>query len=206
VIRYPGLKEELYVGDVEPDATILQKMGLTARPRTVVVLRTPPSRAAYHAAVNPLFDAVLRSLCAQDETVCLALTRHPEQLASIEQSWLRNCVVPREATDSRSLIYAADAMVGAGGTMTREAALMGIPTWTLFAGEVPAVDRGLERQGRLTRLAHPSELPELGPRQAEPRTPAEVRARGAAIERILVDATLAAKTGLPREDRIPAPA
>jgi predicted glycosyltransferase len=202
VIRYPGLKEELYVGDFEPDATILQKVGLAARPRTVVVLRTPPSRAVYHPAGNPLFDAVLRSLTAHDETVCLALTRHPEQVAAIERLRLGNCIVPREAIDSRSLIYAADAMIGAGGTMTREAALMGIPTWTLFAGQVPAVDRWLEGQRLLTRLADASQLAELGPRRAEPRTPAELRVRGAAIERILVDATLAAKTERARREPI----
>jgi hypothetical protein len=69
---------------------------------------------------------------------------------------------------------------------------MGIPTWTLFAGRPPAVDVWLEREGRLSRLATPGQLAGLGPRTAEPRTPAELRERGEAIELALVDATLRA--------------
>ena len=82
----------------------------------------------------------------------MVLTRHAEQIAAIEALGLPNCVVPRAAIDSRSLVYAADLMIGAGGTMTREAAVMGIPTWTLFAGKTPAVDEWLERHGMLSRL------------------------------------------------------
>ena len=40
--------------------------------------------------------------------------------------------------------------------MTREAALMGVPTYSLFAGEQPAVDRELERQGLLRCLQAPA--------------------------------------------------
>ena len=44
-------------------------------------------------------------------------------------------------------MYAADLVIGAGGTMTREAALLGVPTFSVFAGKSPAVDRALEAQG-----------------------------------------------------------
>jgi predicted glycosyltransferase len=192
LIRYPGLKEELYIGGFEPDPAILGHVGIEKRPRTLVVARTPPSRAVYHASGNPLFDAALRVVCAQPGVVCVVLARHPEQRAALHSLGLPNCVVPANAIDSRSLMYAADVMIGAGGTMTREAALMGIPTWTLFAGRPPAVDVWLEREGRLSRLATPGQLAGLGPRTAEPRTPAELRERGEAIELALVDATLRA--------------
>jgi uncharacterized protein len=194
VVRYPGLKEELYIGDFEPDPAILAKLGLETRPETVVVARTPPSRAVYHPFSNPLFEDALRTICSQEDVVCVALTRHGEQIAAIEALKLRNCLVPRKAIDSRSLMYAADVMIGAGGTMTREAALMGIPTWTLFAGAPPVVDMWLERQGLLARLTCSEQLAFLRPRPANPRTPALLRERGAAIERVMVDATLAART------------
>jgi uncharacterized protein len=212
IISYPGLKEELYIGDFEPDPAILAKLGIKPRPRTVVVARTPPSRAAYHQFDNPLFAEALSMLSSHEDTVCVALTRHPEQLAAIRALDFRNCVVPSAAIDSRSLIYAADAMIGAGGTMTREAALMGIPTWTVFAGETPAVDVWLERQGLLARLTNVGQLAQLGPRASRPREPSELRKRGEAIEQVVVDATLAAgergsrAKGLPgrgRHDRRP---
>jgi hypothetical protein len=85
--------------------------------------------------------------------------------------------------------------------MTREAAIMGIPTWTLFAGKTPAVDVWLERQGTLQRLARPEQLADLSPRRADPRTPAELAARGRALEDVFVRETVAAG-----ENRISEPA
>ncbi len=192
LVRYAGLKEELYLGDFHPDPLIVGKVGLTVRPETLVVARTPPSRALYHSFDNPLFEAALRMICAQKSVVCVALPRHPDQAAAIETLELSNCIVPRRTIDSRALIYEADAMVGAGGTMTREAALMGIPTWTVFAGPPPAVDLWLERRGALARLTHVGPLARLRPRQVPPRTPAELRRRGEAIQRVVVHTTLSA--------------
>jgi predicted glycosyltransferase len=192
VIRYPGLKEELYIGDFEPDPAILAKLGFSRRPRVLVVARTAPSRAVYHAFGNPLFEEALRVIDAIPGAVCVALARHPEQVKAIEAMHLSNCVIPRGAVDSRSLMYVSDALIGAGGTMTREAAIMGIPTWTLFAGTPPAADRWLERHGSLHRLQTATQLAGLGPRTESPRTPSELRARADAIERAVVAATLSA--------------
>jgi predicted glycosyltransferase len=193
VIRYDGLKEELYIGDFEPDDEILAKVGICTRPRTVVVVRTPPSRAIYHPAGNPLFDDALRTICQQDDVACVVLARYPEQIAALQALQHRNCIVPKSAVDSRSLIYAADVVIGAGGTMTREAALMGIPTWTAFAGKPAAVDVWLERQGRLSRLFDaPAQLVGLEPRTTGPRRPSALRSRGASIERVLAGAAVSA--------------
>ena len=64
-------------------------------------------------------------------------------------------------------------------TMTREAALMGIPTFTLFAGKMPAVDTWLENQGMLARLTEPTQLAGLAPRASQPRTPPALGERAA---------------------------
>ena len=186
LVRYPGLKEELYVGDFEPDTEILTRLGIDPRPRIVAVLRTPPTRAVYHASSNPLFEETLRTLCRQPGVVCIVLTRHPEQIAAIDGLGLGNCIVPRTAIDSRSLMYAADVMIGAGGTMTREATLMGIPTWTMFAGKTPAVDRWLERRGMLRRLTRAEQIAALTPRPTRPRTPEELRDSGRHLAAVLV--------------------
>jgi uncharacterized protein len=195
VVRYPGLKEELYIGDFQPDRAILAKVGVDPRPRIVAVARTPPTRAVYHSSANPLFEPALRTVCSQEGVVCVVLTRHPEQIAAIERLALRDCIVPGTAIDSRSLVYAADVMIAAGGTMTREAAIMGIPTWTMFAGKTPAVDVWLERQGALGRLVAPEQLAGLSPRRTDPRTPQELCARGRALEEVFVQETLAAGEG-----------
>ena len=90
----------------------------------------------------------------------------------------RASIVPARPVDGPSLVYAADLVVSAGGTMNREAALLGVPTWTTFAGELGAVDRMLIDEGRHagpgatrgarhrqadTRSAHPTSRPSRTP-------------------------------------------
>jgi predicted glycosyltransferase len=158
---YPGLKEEVYLGDFEPDLTVLRKLGIDDRPSVLVVARTPPSRALYHAPDNPLFIHALRAVAAVGGARVVVLARHAEQRDALEGLNLDNLIVPYTAVDSRSLMQAADLMIGAGGTMTRESALLGTRTVTVFAGRTPAVDIWLERRGRLSRLTSAEQLPPL---------------------------------------------
>ena len=65
-------------------------------------------------------------------------------------------------------MHAADLVIGAGGTMTREAALLRVPTFSAYAGAQPAVDRWLEAQGLLRRLERVDDILPLAPRTDEP--------------------------------------
>ena len=163
---YAGLKEEIYLGDFRPDESVLGSLGVEdPGGRLLVVMRPPPSRALYHRFGNPLFDDVLRAAGSNPDALCVVLTRHAEQLDALEKLELPSVVAPRHAVDARSLMYAADLVVGAGGTMTREAALLGVPTVSLFAGDVPAVDRVLIERGLLRRIEAADEILPLARRE-----------------------------------------
>ena len=186
---YAGLKEELYLGDFEPDPTVLAQLGLDQDGgRAVVVLRTPPGRAIYHRFENPLFIEALKTLGPQPNVDAVVLTRVPEQRQMIAALGLPNCVIPDRALDARSLMYAADLVIGAGGTMTREAALLGVPTFSVFAGKSPAVDRALQSQGRLSRLTRPDQVAAVGKRPADPASLEHLRTRGKKIIDAFLDA------------------
>jgi predicted glycosyltransferase len=148
-----------------------------------VVCRTPPSRAIYHAQENSLFVPLLEHICAVPGVSCVVLARHREQREQIAALGLTGLIMPAHAIDSRSLMYEADAVIGAGGTMTREAALLGVPTYSLFAGRRPAVDLWLERQGRLNYLSAAARFPEITVRARPARSLGALREQaGAAIE------------------------
>jgi uncharacterized protein len=188
VRTYPGLKEELYLGDFEPDQSMVNELGLGRDgERALVVLRTPPGRAVYHRFHNTLFDDVLRTIGAQTSVRAVALTRFPEQRHLIEDLGLPNCVTPVQAIDSRSLMYAADLVIGAGGTMTREAALLGVPTFSVYAGKTPAVDRELESQGRLSRLRRADQVTTVKKRTREPQSLESLRARSERIMDVFIE-------------------
>jgi uncharacterized protein len=170
LIRYPGLKEELYLGDFDFDPDIVSRLGIARAPGdALVVARTAPAGAAYHRGENSMLARTLEFLSGRGGVRCIVLPRHPAQGDAIRELGLDGVVVADRAVDSRSLIAAADLFLGAGGTMTREAALLGTPTFTLFEGPPAAVDEWLESRGMLRRLARPEQLAGLEPRdESEP--------------------------------------
>jgi uncharacterized protein len=145
--RYPGLKEEYYLADFEPDTTVLAELGLDAAD-PIAVVRTPPAVSLYHRFEHPLFARLLERL--RDRAQVVVLPRTPEQRA--ELSAAGGFVVPERAVDAQSLIAYADVVVSAGGTMNREAVALGTPVWTTFEGRLGAVDERLIAEGRLRRL------------------------------------------------------
>ena len=155
--QYPGLKEEYYLSDFEPDPGVLDGLGLD-RQRVLVVVRTPSDYALYHRNPSPLFPGLLERL-GQDESVqAVVLARTAEQRAEVAARKLPSLVVPEHAVDAQSLIACSDLVVSAGGTMNREAVALGVPVFTTFGGRVGAVDEALLREGRLRQLTDPGEL------------------------------------------------
>lgn len=148
---YPGLKEEYYLSDFEPDSAVLDELGLD-RAKKLVLLRTPPDVSLYHRLENDLFPELIDRLAADPDVQVVALPRTPEQRAELVKLAHRNIVIPDGAIDGPSLVALVDAVIGAGGTMNREAVALGTPVWTTFAGRIGAVDDALLADGRLKRL------------------------------------------------------
>src|SRR4051794_21004387 len=147
--RYPGLKEEYYLADFEPDGAVLGELGLDpALP--IAVVRTPPAVSLYHRFENPLFAQVLDRLRG---TQTVVLPRTPEQRTELD-----GFIVPEHAVDAQSLVAYADLVISAGGTMNREAVALGTPVWTTFEGRMGAVDEALIASGRLRRLARAEDV------------------------------------------------
>jgi uncharacterized protein len=157
LVRFPGLKEEYYLAAFEPDRSVLEKLGVpTGAPACVV--RTPPSYALYlGGSENELLPPLLRRLARQD-CWAVVLTRTPEQREAVNALRLEQTIVPERAQDGRSLVALADALVSAGGTMNREAAVLGTPVWSIFEGPLGGVDELLIREGRMKMLRDPEEL------------------------------------------------
>jgi uncharacterized protein len=154
VRAYPGLKEEYYLADFEPDPAVLAELGLE-RGRPLVVVRTPPEVSLYHRFENPLFRRVLERLAAGDaQAVVLPRTAAQRR----EVALLGDFVVPTRAVDAQSLVAYADLVISAGGTMNREAVALGTPVFTTFEGRLGAVDQALLREGRLRKLDDPGQI------------------------------------------------
>lgn len=180
VVRYPGFKEELYLADFHPDPAVLNGLGLDGE-RVIAVLRPPPEGALYHRMANERFEQILRHACEQKDVQVVLLPRTAEQRSRYgERTGLR---VPSGAIDGSSLLALADITIGAGGTMNRESAMLGTPTYTVFQGRLAAVDAELMRQNRLTDLRGSESMPRF--EKKGPQTSASAPNAAAIMERIV---------------------
>jgi predicted glycosyltransferase len=151
IAAYPGLKEEYYLADFEPDPAVLGELGLDpAQP--IAVVRTPPAVSLYHRFENDVLGGVLERLRGSQTVV---LPRTPQQRAELRGGGF---IVPEQAIDAQSLIAYADLVVSAGGTMNREAVALGTPVWTTFQGRLGAVDERLIADGRLKVLERAEDI------------------------------------------------
>jgi predicted glycosyltransferase len=157
LLQYPGLKEEYYLADFEPDAGVLDGFGIDPA-RVLVVLRPPPDVSLYHRHSNPLFPQTLQHLGSLESVHAFVLPRTEEQRDYVRSLALPSVIVPERAVDAQSLIALSDLVVSAGGTMNREAAALAVPVYTTYGGRLGGVDEELIRQGRLLPLTDPRAL------------------------------------------------
>lgn len=147
VLRYDGFKEELYLGRVRPDPGLLTSLGLDPA-RVTAAMRPPPEGALYHREGNLRFDELLEHVLGHGAQVVL-FPRGDDQAARYRRAGV---VIPEREIDGPALLATVDLTIGAGGTMTRESALLGTPTYTVFLGELAAADAELIRLGKLVDL------------------------------------------------------
>jgi uncharacterized protein len=123
--------------------------------KQTITVRLPESDAPYLAKADmgwtdQLLDSVLE---AYPDTNLVALCRYDFQVNEINRKFGSRCIVPDEIVSGRGLLEATDVFVGMGGTMSAEAALLGIPTISAFQGNL-FTDRYLKSVGLIKRAVN----------------------------------------------------
>jgi uncharacterized protein len=153
VRRYHGTKEDVYLADFQPDPvfdTRLCELGVNAD--NVLVLARPPAHdALYHRFQNTLFDEAVAMLQSRENVQVILLPRNAAQRAAY--SGKERIIIPAAPLDGANLIAASDLVISAGGTINREAAALGVPAASIYAGRWAAVDEELVKEGRLQRIS-----------------------------------------------------
>jgi predicted glycosyltransferase len=164
--RYRGVKEQIYLAGFKPRAKYLESIGIDPA-RIVVVMRPPGAWGLYHDFENPLFNAVFKHVAVHREATIVLLPRVPSQADAARAAGFANVVVADGALDGPNLLYHADLAISGGGTMNREAAVLGTPAFSVFKGTSPAVDRYLIAQGRMTQVAGESDIARIAIRKKQ---------------------------------------
>lgn len=163
ILKYPGIKEDVYVPDFSPDPTLLSELGI-GKDKIVVTIRPPATEAHYRSAESDvLFDKTIEFLEEKQDTCLIILPRNDSQKAWIADRWPGLCsdgkiLFPKKAVNGLNLIWCSDLVISGGGTMNREAAALGVPVYSIFKGKTGAVDRYLSEKGRLILIESPDDV------------------------------------------------
>ncbi len=157
VKKYSGIKEEIYLSDFNPDEELLSDLNVDPQ-KILIVVRPPATWTLYHRFENPLFDLVMQYLAEQKDNLIIFLPRVESQAIWAKQLGIPHLIIPSKTLDGPNLLFAADIVISAGGTMNRESAVLGTPTYTVFGGKLGAVDDYLIKKGRMVPIKDKKDL------------------------------------------------
>lgn len=120
--------------------------------RQTITIRVQESDAPYLAKADVGWtDRVISTLAeAFPDSNVVALCRYDGQAEEVRRKFGSRCIVPDDVISGHGLLSKTDIFVGMGGTMSAEAALMGVPTISAFQGSL-YTDRYLRSVGLLSR-------------------------------------------------------
>jgi predicted glycosyltransferase len=159
---YDGFKEDLYLPDFQPDPGFRASLDVADRQR-LVTIRPPGIIGNYHDERSEAICRRLIEMAASDPEnvlVILPKTRLERELVaqSLPADARARVLVPERALPGLQLLHASDLAVSGGGTMNREAALLGVPAYSMFTGRRAAIDEELARRGLLRFLEVPGDV------------------------------------------------
>jgi len=153
IIRYNELDPVVWIREYSPASEQKEVLRLGAEKPTVL-LRPEEEYASYmqtRAAKKSIIADLAKSLNESGAQV-LVLPRYEKQLEVLTNELAGIASVLPNVVDALALYSRCSAFVGAGGTMSAEAALMGVPTISCYPSEPTYVDRFLFKHKLAERL------------------------------------------------------
>ena len=163
IVQYDALDPAAWLKGFLPDENILKNLKLDDR-KPIVVFRVEESKAAYLLGKVPTDVTVIIQIIEfllkeyNTEIQVVVLPRYKEQIQVLKEKFQSRIIIPEKLVDGPSLLYYSSLFVGAGGTMTAEAALLGTPTISCYPTKSTIVDKFLIKKGLVTRLTDKDEI------------------------------------------------
>ncbi len=148
LIKYTGLKEEVYTGVYKGNNDSLNQFKYD-EDKVVLTIRPPATMAHYHHHLSEVIcRRVLERIVGDSSTIAIFLRRAGDSTFDefLQYENIKTLTAPVKGL---YLIINSDLIVSGGGTMTREASALRVPAYSFFTGKKGAVDERLTREGRL---------------------------------------------------------
>jgi uncharacterized protein len=146
LIQYPGIKEGVYLWHYSPAAS--EPIAALMNGKKSIFIRPEPGTAQYYRGRENFLDDTLLEL--KDEFNVIVLPRDNTQRRHYSQAIFSPVIIPAKPINLNDIAEFCDLFIGAGGTMTREVAVLGIPTVSMYQDELLDVDKYLLQAGVMT--------------------------------------------------------
>jgi len=148
IIKYPGTKESVYLSSWEDDFKGIEEIRKIKNKK--ILVRTEISTAAYHKGESLM--GVVKKLSKKYKIIVSPRTKEQKE----EYEKIPEVIVLDKSVDGPTLVKNVDMVMGGGGTMNREAAVIGKPVISLYSGELLEADHYLIERGLMTHTLNPS--------------------------------------------------
>jgi uncharacterized protein len=190
-LKYPGIKEELYVREFQPSPDFRADLLKQNDEKILAVLRPPATTANYHSKKSDLLlDDILHFLLNAPAVFTVIVPRTARQAEKIKDRVANvldadeRCLILNHAVNGLDLAFASDLLISGGGTMNREAALLGVPVYSIFAGRQGELDRQMEAEGLITFIRDARDVSKLRLERRKPQKPNALTDR---VERFVIE-------------------
>jgi len=138
LIFYPGLKEGIYLSQTDLFKRVIEKPKSEVRK---VYVRPEPWTAQYYKGKKFFFDEFLKELSETYNVVLLPRGAKQAEYYRLKQN--PSVIIPDKPLSLHEIANSCDLFIGAGGSMTRELAILGIPTISIYQDQLLKVDEYL---------------------------------------------------------------
>ncbi len=159
IISYKGTSEIIHFKNFEYNENIFEDLELDLKKEKTILMRPEPSLASYldadckKSVLTPVVDIL------EEHANILVIPRFKEQEEIFSD--YENVTIIKPPVDTFSLIKKCDLIIGAGGTMNREAAIVGTPVISCYPGKTLSVDQFYIDQNRMFRSNNLEEIVDM---------------------------------------------
>lgn len=152
-IIYPGVKEGIYLWPYR-NGVKGSRETVKACKEKLIYVRPEPWAAQYYKGQRNFIDRLLMDL--KENFRVILLPRGSTQAVYYRQERFSGITIPEKSMSLSDIIATCDLFIGAGGSMTREAAVLGVPTISIYQDELLDVDRFLISRGCMVHEPNPT--------------------------------------------------
>jgi predicted glycosyltransferase len=152
IVQYPGFKEELYLWNFKANPDYLAEAGVP-KGKPVVLVR-PEASEAFYVHAKGFTPSLVDELKASYQIVLLPRTQL--QRSFYQSKFGDEIYVPHEPLDGPNVVANSDLVISAGGTMNREAAMLGKKVVSTYREDLLTVDKWLIDNGFMLHNPRPT--------------------------------------------------